>query len=68
MVTIAQIEPKYAVISQRVFYQSKHVHHLVDKFRHGSLKPDLPVNPIVAQAPIRRRGHAALNGLWLERL
>ncbi len=46
----------------------KYLYEIMDVFLNGGFKSDLPVNVVVAQGPIRRRGNASLEGICRDTL
>ncbi len=61
VVAVPEIKPERPIISQDAAHFTKQAHHALHVFIWRVLLPDLVGVSVVAQSPIRRRGHTALH-------
>nr|AKH46657.1 cellulase [uncultured marine virus] len=65
-VAIAQVEPERAVVPEHAAHLAEHLDHARDERLRGTLKPELAIDAIVPQTPVRRRRDARLNASRLH--
>src|ERR1039458_7601302 len=66
-VRISHIQPQRSVISQNSPHFAEDSDHVRDVLFRRALEAKLPLNPIVSQPPVRRRGHHTMHGLIRQR-
>jgi hypothetical protein len=62
-VTVADIQPEHAVILEDPLHPREDLHKAIDELPKGFLQTYLPIDVVVPEAPLGRRGHHALNRL-----
>src|SRR5262245_30970084 len=66
-VPVTDVYPERPVVPQHATHLPEDVHHRPEPRLRRWLEPDLPVHAVVAEAPVWRARHDALDGLLGER-
>lgn len=60
-VAVSKVQPERAIVPEHAPDLAEHLHHVRDVLFGGRLQTELPFASVVAQAPVRRRGHTHLS-------